>query len=634
MPTTLMSQPVFNRVGVRNIMDIPSTTSDVMGASAGEAWVSNPVPAVNRILKNLGYQEYTAGISGISKGGTSDHISQGQWDRIQADSPRGTEGNIHWYSRESADQILKDNGFTANDIGISDRGANAFMLDSIILLKTAERERNKVIERGSQVGRCPRLLAGVATSAVDPINIASAFLPFGLAAKSAASIRAAGTSATARAGSRALYGGVEGLLGAAVVEPLPLLAANMDLLNYTYEDSMYNLLYGAGLGGGMHIGLGYVSDTLKIRSDAAAKTKAEAKLAEEAGEQADTSITLDTDIGMETMPTSIMGNAIDKTDFSVKNAAAESAVISGVNDRMIRVEDVFDYTNTALDSGVHLPDSMDFKFSKDGAITGISRSDGRQFNFDNDVTIVFNEQLDLKTGRPIGYEVKNLGNEAKVGFEAKLGVDDGRAVIDEGLETQVDGITVQDLLDDPATSPTIKKTIDGSKNMDEAIDRLNNSKEFKKDQEVALRLEEQNIKDIRNILGDDATDEAVNAVLQAVNQERNAGMEAQRTRASANDADSITLQDLSDNFESPENLYSYDPNKIDEDATLRETVPEDLNDLAASDLSDFESVAAAKWEKLGLEDEDYVIDMAVAKEHEKELGRVAHAATICAMRGA
>lgn len=130
-------------------------------------------------------------------------------------------------------------------------------------------ERAEILEKGPS-GAGPTLAkfgTALAASAVDPLNIASAFLPStavligARALKTTAPAWALGRGATV--GSRALYGAVEGAVGAAIIEPLPYLAAQRDDLEYGMLDSFLNITIGGVFGGGLH----GVAKALELRGE-------------------------------------------------------------------------------------------------------------------------------------------------------------------------------------------------------------------------------------------------------------------------------------------------------------------------------------------------------------------------------
>src|SRR5690606_9225885 len=83
----------------------------------------------------------------------------------------------------------------------------------------------------------------------------------------------------ARAGVRAGVGAVEGAVGAAIIEPLPLIAAQMDQTEYGLSDSLANIALGGLLGGGLHTVGGAVSDALRRRMATESTAKVDAPLA-------------------------------------------------------------------------------------------------------------------------------------------------------------------------------------------------------------------------------------------------------------------------------------------------------------------------------------------------------------------
>lgn len=135
-------------------------------------------------------------------------------------------------------------------------------LDALIQRKLEERRRQRIVASGPQDGFTASLgfFAELATTVVDPLNVASAFIPVvGQARFAALSVR------FGRLGARALRGTAEGLVGAAVVEPLVLAAATQEQADYGFLDSMLNVAFGAVAGGGLHVGGGKIADLRRSR---------------------------------------------------------------------------------------------------------------------------------------------------------------------------------------------------------------------------------------------------------------------------------------------------------------------------------------------------------------------------------
>ena len=98
----------------------------------------------------------------------------------------------------------------------------------------------------------------VAGSVLDPLNIASAFIPAVGTARAATLASRYGKN-----GSRAMVGAIDGAVGAAVVEPLVIGAAIAEQdKDYGLMDSFLNIAVGSALGGGLHVGFGAISDKI------------------------------------------------------------------------------------------------------------------------------------------------------------------------------------------------------------------------------------------------------------------------------------------------------------------------------------------------------------------------------------
>jgi len=98
----------------------------------------------------------------------------------------------------------------------------------------------------------------VAGSVLDPLNVASAFIPAVGTARAATLASRYGKN-----GSRAMVGTIDGAVGAAVVEPLVIGAAIAEQdKDYGLMDSFLNIAVGSALGGGLHVGFGAISDKI------------------------------------------------------------------------------------------------------------------------------------------------------------------------------------------------------------------------------------------------------------------------------------------------------------------------------------------------------------------------------------
>lgn len=102
----------------------------------------------------------------------------------------------------------------------------------------------------------------IAGSLLDPLNIASAFIPTIGTARAAVLASKFGKN-----GGRFMTGVMDGMVGAALLEPLVLGAAAAEQdQDYNMMDSFLNVTVGGALGGGLHLGFGKISDKIKKSS--------------------------------------------------------------------------------------------------------------------------------------------------------------------------------------------------------------------------------------------------------------------------------------------------------------------------------------------------------------------------------
>lgn len=129
-------------------------------------------------------------------------------------------------------------------------------------LKVREIELQDIRRRaGSGIGTA--LTAGILGSLLDPLNIALAFVPVVGPARMAMMAERIGVPAA-----RVATGAIEGGVGAALIEPLVLGVASQEQADYTAVDSLMNVVFGSVLGGGLHLGAGFVGDRLRGRAEA------------------------------------------------------------------------------------------------------------------------------------------------------------------------------------------------------------------------------------------------------------------------------------------------------------------------------------------------------------------------------
>lgn len=123
----------------------------------------------------------------------------------------------------------------------------------------AQRLRQDIIARGPRgvAATAGQFGAMLARAAIDPLNIASAFVPVVSQARFAGIAARFGTTRA-----RLLTGAIEGTAGAAIVEPFVYALSKEQQLDYEMSDAIVNVAFGGILGGGLHAVAGRVGDAL------------------------------------------------------------------------------------------------------------------------------------------------------------------------------------------------------------------------------------------------------------------------------------------------------------------------------------------------------------------------------------
>lgn len=201
---------------------VPAPASEVLGASLAQAWHTNPTARVYRFLRR------NTEANPITMPAAEANAEYGIPGRLTFDAP---------VSRQ-----------TARDM--HDHAMGVLMREDVISRR----------EGGLLTGGVARFLAAAPAAFIDPLNVASAFLPGVREARVAAFLGTAGATAASRAGVRLLSGASQGVVGAAAVEPLNMWLAMQEQDDYTMGDLLTNLAFGAALGGALHTTIGAVRD--------------------------------------------------------------------------------------------------------------------------------------------------------------------------------------------------------------------------------------------------------------------------------------------------------------------------------------------------------------------------------------
>lgn len=160
-------------------------------------------------------------------------------------------------------RVLKDSELDT-EITIPQSGIRQRTLDILVSRKREELKRQTILSQSpGGFGRLSgRLASAVAGSLVDPTNIALGFIPVVGEVRYAALLARAG-GVLGRSAVRTGVGAIEGIAGAALVEPFNLAANRQQQADYDAYDSMLNVASGAIFGSALHAGAGLLGDVLQ-----------------------------------------------------------------------------------------------------------------------------------------------------------------------------------------------------------------------------------------------------------------------------------------------------------------------------------------------------------------------------------
>jgi hypothetical protein len=146
-------------------------------------------------------------------------------------------------------------------------GIAAPALDIMLDRARVRKERAVTLARGPS-GVLPNaalFATGFLVGALDPINVASAFIPVVGEVRYARLLAGAGESLSERASIRAMTGAASGAVGQAAIEPIDWYAHTQDGRDFGMVDVLQNLMFGAALGGTLHTAGGAISDAIRRR---------------------------------------------------------------------------------------------------------------------------------------------------------------------------------------------------------------------------------------------------------------------------------------------------------------------------------------------------------------------------------
>lgn len=162
-----------------------------------------------------------------------------------------------------AESLIKQSG--VQGLTVKDGEYTTEALNMLIERKRKAQIRADIMGRTefSAIGTPMRGAAMLGTALLDPLSIASAFVPVVGEARVVSMLGKTATGSLARAGARARIGMAEGAAGAAMLEPLNMYGHNQLQDDYHMSDALMNIAFGSAFGGGLHAGAGKLADTFR-----------------------------------------------------------------------------------------------------------------------------------------------------------------------------------------------------------------------------------------------------------------------------------------------------------------------------------------------------------------------------------
>ena len=235
--------------------DTEVTFGDYLGAAVGDAWSDNPVVSSSRgaHVNNLlyGVDQISDLVTQAEEGGLT-----GLDDLVplQTNNPLSVDDQKELIKAEGLEGHIKPQ-----------EGYNAEALNYIMQLKHEELDRALTREQAPAWMAPVGFGAGLVTSMLDPINVASSFIPIVGEQRVMSMLARNAGSAWGRAGVRVGVGALEGAVGAAALEPFIYAAKTQTQSDYGMTDSLLNIAFGTVMGGAMHSAGGAWGDWVRKR---------------------------------------------------------------------------------------------------------------------------------------------------------------------------------------------------------------------------------------------------------------------------------------------------------------------------------------------------------------------------------
>lgn len=290
--------PMFSSHGPDfSIFDASTGFTEYLGAQVGNVLRDSPTSSIYRAIE-LGRAGRYA-FDPIPDDLPADSYLR---ETLERDRQRFTR-----VSNTQAKAQIADAGLT---LDIGDGPISQEALD-ILIRRGLERQEREISIAGYNPSMVSQLTTAVGASLLDPVNIAAGFVPF-VGQTRAANMLARAGSFGGRTMARAKIGAIEGLGGAALVEPLIAGAATQEGRDYTAFLALQNLLFGAGFGSGLHMAFGAAAERITGRT-------------------------------YRRSPAETPGDLVDRLPYEAKEAAMRAAVADVLSGREVSASDVLDY---------------------------------------------------------------------------------------------------------------------------------------------------------------------------------------------------------------------------------------------------------------------------------------------------
>jgi hypothetical protein len=218
--------------------EIDPTTQEYVGASFKQTLELNPTNQLLRLneLGSLGVKQFTQDEFGVEQ-----LVRPG----LEPDDPRARVLSLDQANEEGKSLGLR----------FSEPPTRA-QFDYLAELKQEEQQRAEILAKSPGiVATGIGFLADLAGSAIDPINIASAFVPIVGEGRYMRMVSQMG-----KGPARLAKGAAEGAVGTAMVEPLVYLQAQQLQQEFTLHDAFMDVVIGGALGSGLHWSVGKLGD--------------------------------------------------------------------------------------------------------------------------------------------------------------------------------------------------------------------------------------------------------------------------------------------------------------------------------------------------------------------------------------